>query len=314
MQPQSATLELFGQTVYIYGLFLSAACLAAASLLLLRSKDTQCKNAAALTCLLSPVLGLILARLMYVLFEVNFAPFLNLQNALNLRLGGLSMFGALIGAVLGAMLSARLSGLRSAGWLDIVTPSVFLFIAIARLGEQHTALGISRPLVTGVLDNTFLAFRDTYDAYLRTYLLESAGALILCAASLIYSNKRYPAGHTFLSGALLFGVSQTLFESLRFDAHIRFSFIGLHQVLAAALFSAVLIYLALRLMIRKTGANRLAVFSLAMIPVILGSIIGIEFMIDRSHINKWFSYAAYTAVLFVPGILGLLMLKKERVY
>ena len=314
MYTQAATFVILGQSVYIYGLFLSVACLLAGSLLLLKTRKTtpRQKNAAALTCLLSPMLGLFFARLVYVAAEVNFAPFLSFQNAVNLRLGGLSMYGALIGAVLGALISARLVGLKKAEWLDMITPSLFLFIAVARLGEQYTTLGISRPLVTGVLDHTFLAVRDEFDAYLRTYLLESAAALILCAACFLYNKKQRRAGDVFLFGALLFGASQTLFESLRFDAHIRFSFIGLHQVLSAALFSGVMISLAVRL-IKQKSHQRLAVLSMSLILPILGAIIGIEFMIDRSQVNKWLSYAIYAAVLLIPCCLGLSMLKRERV-
>ena len=314
MYTQAATFVILGQSVYIYGLFLSVACLLAGSLLLLKTRKTTSrqKNAAALTCLLSPMLGLFFARLVYVAAEVNFAPFLSFQNAVNLRLGGLSMYGALIGAVLGAFISARLGGLKKAEWLDMITPSLFLFIAVARLGEQYTTLGISRPLVTGVLDLTFLAVRDEFDAYLRTYLLESAAALILCAACFLYNKKQRRAGDVFLFGALLFGASQTLFESLRFDAHIRFSFVGLHQVLSAALFSGVLIFLAIRLIKQKTH-QRLAIISLSLILPLLGAIIGIEFMIDRSQVNKWLSYAIYVTVLIIPCYLGLTMLKRERV-
>lgn len=314
MYTQAATFVILGQTVYIYGLFLSIACLLAGSLLLLKTRKTtpRQKNAAALTCLLSPMLGLFFARLVYVAAEVNFAPFLSFKNAVNLRLGGLSMYGVLIGAVLGALISARLGGLKKAEWLDMITPSLFLFVAVARLGEQFTTLGISRPLVTGVLDHTFLAVRDEFDAYLRTYLLESAAAIILCAACFLYNKKQRRAGDVFLFGALLFGASQTLFESLRFDAHIRFSFIGLHQVLSAALFSGVLIFLAIRL-IKQKSHQRLAVLSMSLILPILGAIIGIEFMIDRSQVNKWLSYAIYSAVLLIPCYLGLTMLKRERV-
>ena len=314
MYTQAATFVILGQSVYIYGLFLSVACLLAGSLLLMKTRKTTSrqKNAAALTCLLSPMLGLFFARLVYVAAEVNFAPFLSFQNAVNLRLGGLSMYGALIGAVLGALISARLGGLKKAEWLDMITPSLFLFIAVARLGEQYTTLGISRPLVTGVLDHTFLAVRDEFDAYLRTYLLENAAAIILCAACFVYNKKQRRAGDVFLFGALLFGASQTLFESLRFDAHIRFSFIGLHQVLSAALFSGVMISLAVRLIKQKTH-QRLAIISLSLILPVLGAIIGIEFMIDRSQVNKWLSYAIYAAVLLIPCCLGLSMLKRERV-
>ena len=314
MYTQAATFVILGQSVYIYGLFLSVACLLAGSLLLLKTRKTtpRQKNAAALTCLLSPMLGLFFARLVYVAAEVNFAPFLSFHNAVNLRLGGLSMYGTLIGAVLGAFISARICGLKKAEWLDVITPSLFLFIAVARLGEQYTTLGISRPLVTGVLDHTFLAVRDEFDAYLRTYLLENAAAIILCAACFVYNKKQRRAGDVFLFGALLFGASQTLFESLRFDAHIRFSFIGLHQVLSAALFSGVMIFLAVRL-IKQKSHQRLAVLSISLILPLLGAIIGIEFMIDRSQVNKWLSYAIYMTVLIIPCYLGLTMLKRERV-
>ncbi len=314
MYTQAATFVILGQSVYIYGMFLSVACLLAGSLLLLKTRKStqQQKGAAALTCLLSPILGLFFARLVYVVAEVNFAPFLNLQNAVNLRLGGLSMYGALFGAVMGAFISAWLGGLKKAEWLDMITPSLFLFVAVARLGEQYTTLGISRPLVTGVLDNTFLAIRDDFDAYLRTYLLESMAAIILCATCFLYNKKHRRAGDVFLFGALLFGASQTMFESLRFDAHIRFSFIGLHQVLSAALFSGVMIFLAIRLIKQKTY-QRLAIISLSLILPVLGAIIGIEFMIDRSQVNKWLSYAIYAAVLLIPCCLGLSMLKRERV-
>ena len=311
MYTQAATFVILGQSVYIYGMFLSVACLLAGSLLLLKTRKStqQQKGAAALTCLLSPILGLFFARLVYVVAEVNFAPFLNLQNAVNLRLGGLSMYGALFGAVMGAFISAWLGGLKKAEWLDVITPSIFLFIAVARLGEQYTTLGISRPLVTGVLDNTFLAIRDDFDAYLRTYLLESAVAVILCAASFKYDRRKRKSGYTWLFGVLLYGVTQTLFESLRFDAHIRFSFIGLHQVLSAALFCGVIIYLA----IWQNTSRRVALLSIIILLPVLGAIVSIEFMIDRSQVNKWLSYAIYAAVLLIPCCLGLSMLKRERV-
>lgn len=314
MDAQTLTLSLWGLEVYPYGLMLATGCLAACGLLLYRAgQDERRRNAAALTCLLSLLLGLFLSRLVYVLAEVSFAPFLTLANALNLRLGGFSMYGALIGAVLGAALCAGWTGLRAGELLDLLTPSLFLFILFARLGEQYTALGISRPLVTGVLDQTFLAFRTEYDAYLRTYLLESAAALLLLIASLLYAKKSRPAGKVFLFGALHFGVWQTLFESLRFDSHLRFSFIGLQQLLSAFLFIGVMIYLAVGLLHAKRRRSKLAILSLCLLPAVTAAIIGLEFMIDRSQVNKWLSYAAYVAVLLVPSTLGQLLLKEERV-
>ncbi len=313
MAEEAYTIAVGGLSLYAYGLMLAVGCLSGCVFLLLRSRRTEReKNAAALTCLLSPFLGLAFSRLVYVLGEISFAPFLNLVNAVNLRLGGLSMYGALIGAVLGAIAAARLAGVRASLWLDRLAPSLLLMIVFARLGEHFTSLGISRPLVTGVLDSTFLAMHTEYDAYLRTYLLESLGAMVLLAAVLRYQRNQTKPGQVFLFAALQFGVWQTLFESLRFDSHLRFSFIGLQQLLSAALMGGVLITLAVRLL--KSGRRKkLAVLSLCALLPVIGAIIALEFLIDRSQINKWISYAVYVAVLLIPCVLGSLMLREERV-
>ncbi|MHC1785684.1 MAG: prolipoprotein diacylglyceryl transferase family protein [Christensenellales bacterium] len=303
---------ILGQTFSVYGLYLTAGCLLAGLLLLgLCRGEERLKNAAALTCLLSPVLGLILARTLYCLFDINFLQVASLKNALDLSTGGLSMFGALLGAILGAMLAARAAGLKQRRWLDLVTPAFFLFIAAARLGEGWTSLGISRPLITGVLEDTFLAFRDEYDAYLRTYYLESAAGIVMFLAALRglrQAGRR--EGDTALTGALVFGLTQTLFESLRYDGHLRFSFIGLQQVLSVVVFCLALIAFALRL-VRMKRSLRLAVLSLAALPLVLGAILLIEFAIDRSQISKWLSYAAYLLVLMIPLMLGLTMRKRS---
>lgn len=309
--PDAMGFAFLGKTVYVWGLWVALGCLAGGVLLLaLARRDEAHKNAAALTCLLSPLLGLVGARLLYVLLEVQFRPFLSLQNALNLELGGFSMYGALLGAVVGAVLAARWSGLKALRWLDYAAPALLAFIALARLGEGATALGISRPLVTGVLDRTFLAFQDEYDAYLRTYLLESLGALVLCGLALRRLKRPHRQGGVFLFVVLCYGITQNLFESLRYDGHLRFSFIGVQQVLSVVLFSLVLIALAVPLL-RQPGAKGLAVFSLIALLPLLGAMLWLEFMIDRSEMSKWISYGLYAAVLAVPLTLGVRMLKRS---
>ena len=312
MFSQAATISAFGLTFYIYGLFIAAACIAAGLLLLFASRKTRAlKDAAALTCLLSPLLGLVISRTVYCLFDSNFRQLASFSAALDLSIGGLSMYGALLGAVLGALLAARRTGVKAVQWLDMLTPALFLFVTIARLGEGYTSLGISRPLITGVLDNTFLAFRDEYDAYLRTYYLESSMGLLLCVLSLreLHGGSSHK-GDVALTGALLFGLSQNLFESLRYDGHLRYSFVGLQQVLSVALFTLALVVFALRLL-RQKKLRILSITSLCSLPLILAAILGIEFMIDRSQLSKWLSYGIYVLVLCIPMALGLLMRKRS---
>jgi prolipoprotein diacylglyceryltransferase len=317
MYDDALTINLFGQTVYVYGLYVAAGCLLACLVLwLLSRRDAKLRDAAAVSSLFSPILGLVFARLLWAFTEVQFAPLLSTRHVLFLRLGGFSMFGALAGALVGGLVAARITRCSLPSLLDRLVPALLAFVAIARLGEGTTALGISRPLVTGLLDNTFLALQDDYDAYLRTYLLESMGAAVLCAVALLRLPRTTRPGGIALFGGLGFGITQTLFESLRYDGHLRFSFIGLQQVLAALLFTVIIIVLAKQLL-RSPGhqGNRLlAIVSLAALPLCWAAVLGIEFMIDRSEMSKLISYALYILVLCVPMVLGLQLLSRNGYY
>jgi prolipoprotein diacylglyceryltransferase len=308
----AASLSLAGFEVYAYGLALMLGCWAGLGLLyVLARKDSRTLKAAALTGLLVLPLGLILSRLLYCLGDPGFAPLMSLKNALDLTTGGFAMYGALAGAVLAAIPGARLAGIKPKRMLDLTAPALAAFLIPARLGEGFTALGISRPLTTQWLADSFLAFRDEYDAYLRTYLLEAASAALLLIFLLRHLKKNGREGSTFMLGCLLYGVTQTLMESLRFDGHLRYSFIGIQQVLSALLFSCALIALAVRLLKESRNGRWLPIISLALLPFVLGALIGVEFLVDRSGLGKLFSYAFYLPVLAVPAVFGILMLRRR---
>lgn len=312
MFEDAITFSLFGLNGYVYGLFVALGCLlAATALLYLCRKQEKDSLAAAWTMLLALVFGFVLARLVFVLLQPDYAPLLNIKNILDVTTGGFAMYGALFGAVLAALLGASLAKVGKPMMLDRLAVSIPAFLILARLGEGFTALGISRPLTTPFIINSFLALKDEYDAYLRTYLLEAFIALILLLVLWRHLKKGKKSGKTFTLFCLLYGVSQTLMESLRYDGHLRYSFIGVQQVLSAALFSLTLIYLAVRLLRNKKAGKLLPVLSLVLLPLILLGIVGIEFLIDRSQMGKLFSYALYLLALAVPAALGILMLRQE---
>ena len=312
MHEDAFSFSFAGTQVYAYGLMLALGCLLALVLALgLTWKNPKEQQAAALAVVLALPLGLIAARLMYVFLDPGFRPLLSLPNILNLQTGGLSMFGALAGACLAALIAARLCRVHGLRMLDIAAPALLAFLVPARLGEGYTALGISRPLTTQWLADSFLARQDEYDAYLRTYLLEAVIACVLLLLVLRFLARKPRDGKAFALACLLFGITQTLMESLRYDGHMRYSFIGVQQVLAVTLFSVTLIALALRLL--KAGQARvLAILSLIAVPLVVAGGVGVEFLIDRSEMGKLFSYALFLVVLAIPATLGILMLKKRR--
>lgn len=309
---ETSPLPFLGLHLHPYGLCLLAGFLIAVLLLLslTRGKPQQ-RLAAGWTALLSLPLALLFSRVFWSLLEPNFKPLLSLHNVLDLSTGGFALYGALLGACLAALLAARLAKIKPLAALDMLSVALCGFLIPARLGEGLTTLGVSRPLTTDLVINSFLAKRDEYDAYLRTYLLEAALALLLLVILYAAYHQAKKSGTVFLRGGLLFGVSQTLMESLRYDGHLRYSFIGVQQVLSAALFSAVLILLAVRQWRARPGSRALPLITLLALPLVLGAIVGVEFLIDRSQLGKIISYGLYLLVLAIPLALGMTLIRRE---
>ena len=299
--------------VYAYGLMVMLGVWFGMLTVFIQSRENEKQGlAAGIGGVIALPLGLVLARLLYCLGDPSFYPIMTLRNALQLTTGGYAMYGALAGAAIAALIGAKAAGTGVARMLDITAPALMAFLIPVRLGEGFTSLGISRPLTTEWLKGSFLAFRDEYDAYLRTYLLEAVIALVIFLILLRALKKGKASGTVFLSGCLYYGVSQTLMESLRYDGHLRFGFIGVQQVLSAALFSGALIALAIPLLQRKNESRLLPLLSLVLLPVILFGLIGMEFLVDRSGMGKLTIYALYLLVLAVPLTLGALMLRRRE--
>lgn len=312
MYEDSLAFAFLGNEIYAYGLMLMIGAWAGLALFYaLCGKRLALKNAAALTGLIALPLALILARLLYCMGESAFRPLLSLKNILDLRTGGFAMYGALTGAVLGGLAASRLTRTPSAPLLDRLAPALTAFLFFARLGEGFTMLGLSRPLTLEAVAQSFLARQESYGSFLRTYLIEAFMALILLVVLLSRLRRPHKDGHVFMLGCLLYGISQTLMESLRFDGHLRYSFVGLQQVLSAALFAIVLITLAARAL-RRPGGKALPLITLALLPLVIAGAIAVEFMIDRSPMGKLPAYGLYLLLLCIPTGLGMLLFRREE--
>lgn len=303
MQPNVSSYLSMGLAIYPYGVHLMLGTLFGAWIFLSLSKPRGLSDRALIASALMLPLGLIVSRALYCLADTGFHAVASLQNALDITRGGLSMFGALFGMVLAVRIAA---GRDSSLWrrlLDCFAPSAMSFILFARLGERYTALGLSRPLVSGEGLPSFLIYRDTYDAYLKTWLLEAAAALVLYLVLSRKLKRAHREGGVFLLGVLLFSLTQVIFESLRYDGHMRSGFVGVQQVLSAILYAGAVAAMALR------GRNMPALRRPAWLILVLTGVavmlcLWLEFLIDRSALNKGLLYALYTLCLAVPACLA----------
>ena len=261
-----------------------------------------------LTYFLGIPVSLLLSRLMFCLLDASYTSITDLRHFFRLNDGGYALFGVLIGMTLTAAFCALLLKQRPSETLDALCPSLFLFIFFERLGEGFIRdFGISRSLIYGTLQGTFLVQQDM-DLYLRTWILEAVIALILFVVILRIEAVDVRPGYVFLKACMLFGATQVLMESLRYDSHLMFSFVGVQHVLSMAVLGIPVLILAKRALKTNKG---LALAGFIMIPVVVGLLIFLEFQIDRTETNRYLLYGIYALALAAPTVVGFLLAGNE---
>lgn len=310
MWEEAAKISVLGVSVYAYGLLAALGAAAGIGLLGLRMRRIRApKGATAWLGLLALALGLLGSRVLYCLLDGTLGDRMPLHAYALLSGGGYSMMGALLGAGLGVFLGARLLKMQPLLALDQWAYAMLPFLFFARLGEQFIPdFGISRPLIGAFLSFSPLAVQGEYDAYLATYYLEAGMALVLLLVLWLDGRRknRQPGGTMWLF-LILFGATQVILESLRYDRHISISFVGLQQIIAMALLGAGVIWGICAEGKRCRGLAIGAELALAL-AVVLG--VTLEFMIDRTTISRYLLYAAMAAVLAVPAALGVALRNK----
>ena len=309
MWEEASKTFFLGVQVYSFGLYAALGmALALAVLYLQLRKRPWKKGTAALAGFLSLAVGFVVSRLFFGLMDQTLGRPLPVWALPDVTMGGFSMMGALLGACIGAILAAWLTKQSAPRLLDFLAPAFLLFVACERLGEGAVGdFGVSRYLTGELFKGSFLAVDGDGEWYLATYLLESFAALILALILLRDEKADRKAGDTFLLFLLLFGGSQTILESLRFDNHMHITFVGLQHVMAICLMSAALIVLYLR---TKKTQKRLTARALLVLPVCGALVAGLLYAINHD------AGAALLSVLFavcvlVPAVLGVLV-KKEN--
>ena len=263
---------------------------------------------AQLTYVIGIPFGVLLGRLMFCLMDDSYTSIADLRFFFRISDGGYSLFGVLIAVSLSAVFAALVLKQRPSETLDALSPAIFPFIFFERLGEGFIRdFGISRSLIYGTLEGTFLVQQDM-GSYLRTWILEAAIALILFIVVLRIEALDERPGYVFLKACMLFGATQVLMESLRYDTHLTFTFVGVQHVLSMVLLGVPVLILAKRAFKTK---KPLALCGMIMIPVVVGLLVFLEFQIDRTETNRYMLYAFYTAALAATAVVGFLLAKKE---
>lgn len=308
MWEEAEIVSLLGMDVYAYGLFIAAGALSMMLLLsALSAKKQLPKGTAALTGVLSMLLGAFFSHLFYCLFSFSLGLPFSFKMLSLFTGGGHSMMGVLFGGFMGAAIAEKLLHIKAFRVMDIFAPAALGFVFFARLGEMTVPdFGISRSLVYEFSTKLPIAINGEYDSCFATYILEALAAVILLGILLRDVKKQQKEGNTFVLFLLLFGASQIILESLRYDRHISYSFIRIQQVMAILYLTGGLLMAA-----KRAGHGKGKIWLLLGMMVLISGIgIGLEFAIDRTEINRYLLYFIYVLLVAFPVYLGLKFQKK----
>ncbi|MEG0742831.1 MAG: prolipoprotein diacylglyceryl transferase [Clostridia bacterium] len=288
------TFSLLGLTGYYYGL-----CASIATLLLLgmmgglgyavRLKPGTVR----IFGLLAIPMGIVCSRAVYC--ALNMELFLETYTDpwLMLRFfdGGLSMTGLLIGLVLAAFFTARLRKVRFGTMLDVLCVSLGLLIAVLRIAEGFTDLGVGKVVepsgMTAAVPWLFLPQRAgvNIEYRLAVYRYEALAGLALTLVMLglfiaACKRKRTRPGDLALVFFSLYGASQTILESMRDDGHLLITFLRVAQLaaafmplIAAGIFTRRYLHIA-----QKGGARAFVLWTV--LAACIGGLVLLEFSLD----------------------------------
>ncbi len=213
--------------------------------------------------------------------------------------GGYALSGAVAGLILAAGLTEKWRKLPRGVLLDAVGLGMLPGIAVERLGEAGTGMGLGRAIYTPWLAKLpfFAATDETGEIVHAVYRYEALAAALIFAGVMIYlifrGKEALRGGDVLLMVLTLLGCVQVLLESLRNDGHMVVHFVRINQVLAMAL-----PVIALAIWSRR-GKKPLVSWLVVVAAIALAT--RQEFRIDSSE-NLWLDYGIMALCLALVAV------------
>ncbi|MCF0229034.1 MAG: prolipoprotein diacylglyceryl transferase [Parasporobacterium sp.] len=245
--------SIFGIRIAFYGILIALSVLIAVILCVRQAKRTG-QNPSdyydlAIICVLSAIVG---ARIYYILFNIEYYID-NPSEILNIRNGGLAIYGGIIGGFIAAFIVCRVKKISVLQALDTAAPTIALGQAIGRWGNffnleaygDYTdcvfAMQIRAADASGVITdnirNHMVNINGTdYIQVHPTFLYESVWCFLLFAAIMLFRKYASYNGEILLWYLGGYGLERMIVEGLRTDSlKIGNTGIPVSQLLSAVL-------------------------------------------------------------------------------
>ncbi len=204
------------------------------------------------------ILGIIGARLYYVLFYPGTTYRDDPIKILYITEGGLAIYGGVIGGLLGASIMAKIRKVSIPAMLDVASLGFLIGQAIGRWGNfiNQEAFGTKTDSFLRMQSEATLA--EVGGAAHPCFLYESVWCILGFVLLHFFTRKarRYD-GQTFLLYIIWYGVGRFFIEGIRTDSLIVFGTIRVSQLLAAiSVFAALILLFVFRNRTKLSGCGK----------------------------------------------------------
>ena len=215
--------NIFGLDIYWYAIMIVSGMVLAmwVASVLLKRKGHNPNEVIDFAIVVLP-LAIIGARLYYVLFTLD--RNWTFMEILNIRGGGLAIYGGVIGGAIGVLLYCAWKKLSPLRWMDIIAPGLILAQAIGRWGNffNQELYGYPTDLPWGIYiepGNRIPGF-ETYTHFHPLFLYESLWNL-LGFAILFFVNRKYGKklldGEVTIAYFMYYSVGRFILEGMKID-------------------------------------------------------------------------------------------------
>ena len=250
MQITRTALIVFGFSIHWYGVLIALGLLAAIFIMSRREARYGLAPDTSLSLALWVVpFAIVCARAYYVAFEWSAFREHPLE-ILDIRGGGLAIYGGVLGGVLAGWIFTRVKHIPFLTMADVVAPALAIGQAIGRWGNFINQEAYGVPITSPALQWFPLAVYIEREGgwFAATFFYESAWCLLICLLILLLERTRFFArpGRAALFYVFMYAAERTVVEGLRMDSLFLGS-VRVSQALSALLLLAASLLLCLRL-------------------------------------------------------------------
>ncbi|MBQ9263251.1 MAG: prolipoprotein diacylglyceryl transferase [Clostridia bacterium] len=240
-------------------------------------------------------LGVLGGRLGYCLVSFNWLMEQGLSFFFQFARGGYMLYGAMAGVILAGFLTGKCTRQNAGRILDVAAAPAALLIALGRIAEPLVGLGYGHNIEEwfdpfaeksmvawedpSLLYRFPLGAQDYYGDWNFAIFLPEALTALAILMILLAMKPRREGGKALLT-VLLYAACQTIWESMRQDAVLRWGFVRCSQLISALAIAAVLVICWRNLPPNEKTLGRLAA-GFGWILLCCGVIMAMEFALEQ---------------------------------